>query len=244
MAQSPEAVREFFRSHWTVRKYKAVSMPSEHLDVILYAAQRAPTDATAQMYSIVRLTDKALREKIAKLSGNPHVATASEAFIVCGDLHRLDAIFKAEGTRLGAIPAISLHFAIGDAVMAGENMLLAAEMLGYRGCWIGGVMNALQEISELIQLPPKVFPFAALTLGVPDESPQYRPRLPREQVIHENTYRAPSASALAQGVADMAAISGRGSWALKLAGYFAQGGSMETREVALQKFLAERYQLG
>ncbi len=49
MAQTPEEVLSFFKSRWTVRKYKSVEMPIEHLDVILEAAQRAPTDATVQM---------------------------------------------------------------------------------------------------------------------------------------------------------------------------------------------------
>lgn len=233
-------VKSFFQAHWTVRKYKSIKMPPEHLDAILYAAQRAPTDATAQMYSFVRLTDPALRERIAALSNNPHIATASESFIVCADIHRLESVLKLRSFEIGEFPHIAVHFAIGDAVMAGENMLLAAEMLGYRGCWIGGVLNALDEIASLTQLPKGVFPFAALTLGVPDEPHQERPRLPREQVIFDNAYRSPEANALARGVADMAPITARGDWAATLARYFAKGGTMEEREKTLAEFLKKQ----
>ncbi|MBC7466900.1 MAG: nitroreductase family protein [Bdellovibrio sp.] len=237
MILSPEQVSTFFKAHWTVRKYKNFKMPVEHLDVILEAAQRAPTDATAQMYSFVRLTDPVLRKQIADLSTNPHIETASESFIICADVFRLEQILKTYDFEPASIPNIAIHFGIGDAVLAGQSMLIAAEMLGYRGCWIGGLINAPNEISELIQLPEGCFPFAALTIGVPDEEPVHRPRLPRNQVVHENTYRKPSAEELKIGAEQMASITARGNWAQTLARYFAKGGGMEAREVKMKEFL-------
>ncbi|MBX9769136.1 MAG: nitroreductase family protein, partial [Bdellovibrionales bacterium] len=75
-AWTTEQVDRFFEQHWTVRKYKNFAMPPSHLKTILGAAQRAPTDATAQMYSFVRLTDSALRKDVAECTHNPHFATA------------------------------------------------------------------------------------------------------------------------------------------------------------------------
>ncbi len=242
MKWSTQEVRAFFQAHWTVRKYKNFAMPKDHLDTILYAAQRAPTDATAQMYSFIRLTDPALRAQIAQLSNNAHIATASEAFIICGDVRRLWETLRARSFEPGKFPGIAIHFALGDAVMAAENMLLAAELLGYRGCWIGGILNALQEISDLVKLPTGVLPFAALTIGLPDEAPRERPRLPREQVIHENTYQIPSPPELVKAIDGMAAITQNGDWAVTLARYFAKEGSMEKRESILQEYLRDRFQ--
>jgi FMN reductase (NADPH) len=235
-----ESVRSFFQNHWTVRKYKNVPMSSEHLDTILEAAQRAPTDATAQMYSFIRLTDINLRKQIADLSGNPHILTASESFIICADIYRLEKILTTNNFELGDFPHIAIHFAIGDAVLAGQNMLIAAEMLGYRGCWIGGVISAPTEISDLIGLPTGVFPFAALTIGVPDETPKHRPRLPRQQVIHENSYKIPSTIELREATNLMASITARGNWPQTLAGYFAKGGSMESREIKMRELLDKK----
>ncbi len=216
-------------------------MPAEHLDAILHAAQRAPTDATAQMYSLIRLSHPGLKQSIAELSGNPHIVTASEAFLVCGDIHRLEKYLQSQAHDIGHFPSIATHFAIGDAALAGQNLLLAAEMLGYRGCWIGGVMNALHEISALVELPKGVIPYAALTIGIADEAPIHRPRLPREQVIHENRYKTPEAKDLLAGAEQMASISPRGNWVQTLARYFAKNGSMETREQSLANFLQVRF---
>lgn len=240
MAYSVDDVRAFFKAHWTVRKYKPFDLPPDHLDTILFAAQRAPTDATAQMYSFIRLRDPQLRTEIATLTGNAHFATASEAFVVCADVHRLDAILKSAGQELGSIPAIANHFGIGDAVMAGENLLLAAEMLGYRGCWIGGVLNALEKIVEVLHLPHGVLPFAGLTIGVPDEAPVQRPRIPRELVVHVDAYREPSAAEIERAVSEMAPITARGNWAQTLARYFAKGGTMEAREPHLNSMIEKQ----
>lgn len=236
-SMTPQQVREFFDAHWTVRKYKSFTMPDEHVDVLLHAAQRAPTDATSQMYTFVRLTDPALRAEIARLTTNAHIATASLAFIVCGDVHRLAETLRAHGHEFGHMPTIAHHFAIGDAVLAGQSLLLAAEMLGYRGCWIGGVMNALDEIVALTKLPSGVVPFAALTIGVPDEAAVHRPRIARDLVVHENTYRPYSHEELEQSARDMAAITARGNWAQTLARYWSPGGSMEAREPHLARVL-------
>jgi len=240
MFKSVDEVQSFFNSHWTVRKYKSIKMPAEHLDAILNAAQRAPTDATAQMYSFIRLTDPKLRDEIAKLSNNAHISTASESFIICADIFRLEEILKSKSHTPGKYPHIAIHFAIGDAVLAGQSMLIAAEMLGYRGCWIGGVISAPEEISNLIKLPTGVFPFAALTIGVPDEEPQSRPRLPRKMMVHENTYHQPNASELREALEGMARISQRGDWAQTLNGYFGKGGGMELRESKLSNLLKKK----
>ena len=239
MPFNSQQVQDFFKAHWTVRKYKEQAMPADHLETILEAAQRAPTDATAQMYSFIRLTDFGLRKKIAGLSQNPHIVTASESFIICGDVYRLESILKSKGFEFGQFPHIAIHFAIGDAVLAGQNMLIAAEMLGYRGCWIGGLISAPEEIAQLIELPIGVFPFAALTIGVPDEEPKSRPRLPRKMVIHENSYRIPEAQEVAEAVDHMGSITARGNWAQTLAGYFGKGGSMEAREIKMQNLLSK-----
>ncbi|CAM5624427.1 FMN reductase (NADPH) OS=Lysinibacillus sphaericus OX=1421 GN=nfrA1 PE=3 SV=1 [Lysinibacillus sphaericus] len=44
--------------------------------------------------------------------------------------------------------------------------MIAAESMGYGICYIGGVRNKPEEISELLNLPDYVFPLFGLTIGV------------------------------------------------------------------------------
>ena len=237
---SADQLRAFSDAHRTVRQYLQGAVPAEHLDVMLHAAQRAPTDATAQMYSFIQLSDPALREQVAELTVNPHFATAPLSFVICMDVHRLNLFLEHHGYERGEWPGVAVHFGIGDAVLAGQSMLLAAELLGYQGCWIGGVLTNLEALCELLELPEGVLPFAGLTIGRSAETPAQRPRIARGLVLHQDRYREPERSELGAMQTDMAGITARGDWALTLARYFASGGSMEAREPGLQKMLARQ----
>ena len=236
----PDPRLELFDRHRTVRAFKPEPLQPGDLEQIVWAAQRAPTDATAQMYSFLRLTDPDLRTEIAEITHNPHFATAAESFIVLADVHRLRSLLEHRGYGFADWPAVAVHFGIGDAVMAAQNMLIAAEMLGYQGCWIGGVLSALERIVELCALPEGVLPFAGLVIGVPDEQPAQRPRIQPELIVHENQYRQPEASELETALERMAPITARGDWAQTLSRYFAQGGTMEARELTLRRVLARQ----
>jgi FMN reductase (NADPH) len=233
----PDPRLELFDRHRTVRKYKPEPLKPDDLEQILWAAQRAPTDATAQMYSFMRLTDPALRRNVAAITGNPHIETASEAFIVLADVNRLQRLLEHRGYEFGDWPGIAIHFGIGDAVLAGQNMLIAAELLGYAGCWIGGVLSALERIVDVLELPQGVLPFAGLTIGVSDETPAQRPRIQPELILHENKYRQPETHELETALERMAPITARGDWAQTLSRYFAKDGTMEAREIQLRRTL-------
>jgi FMN reductase (NADPH) len=229
-----------YANHRTIRKYKPQPLEDGHLEQILYCAQHAPTDATAQMYSFVRLTDPDLKARVAQITNNPHIATAPEAFIICADVYRLQRLLEHKGYEFGSWSAVAIHFGIGDAVLAGQTMLHAAECLGYQGCWIGGVLSALEEIIELCQLPKGVLPFAGLTIGIPDENPALRPRIQPELVLHQNHYRLPEAHELEMALERMAPITARGDWAQTLSRYFAKNGTMEAREITLRRALGQQ----
>lgn len=237
---SADQLRAFSDAHRTVRQYLPDAVPADHLDAILHAAQRAPTDATAQMYSFIQLTDPAVREQVAELTTNPHMGQAPLSFVVCMDVHRLNLFLEHHGYERGEWPGVAVHFGVGDAVLAGQSMLLAAELLGYMGCWVGGVLNDLEGLIEALGLPEGVLPFAGLTIGKSAETPAQRPRIARALVVHQNRYREPERSELEGMQADMAAITARGDWAQTLARYFAKGGGMEGREGRLQKVLREQ----
>lgn len=246
-----EQVRDFFAQHRSIRHYqtteegKPISIPTEHLDAILYAAQRASTDATAQLYSIIRVTNENLRENLAAWSDNAHLCTASEVFVICADVARLEQFLTLGGYEMGEWRAIGLHFGLGDAVMAGSQLLVAAEMLGYGGCWVGGVLHEMPLICEQLALPAGVLPFAALTIGIPAEQPPQRPRLPRDLVVHENSYRSASSEELGLASEQMNPIAVRhegeqGDWIRLLNGYFGKGRIMEKREDIMKKALEQQ----
>lgn len=232
---------ELYRRRASVRKFKPEPLREGDLDKILLAAQRAPTDATAQMYSLLRISDPALRREISSHSGtNPHIETCAEFFLVLADVHRLQKLVAHRGGTWGHWPRTAAHFAITDAVLAGSALATMAESLGYGIVWIGGVLNGIREISQLCHLPLGVFPVAGLCVGVPDENPSPRSRLQRTLVVHENRYAEYTPQQLEQAYADMAPITRGGDWYQVLERYFSAGGTMEQREPAYQALTAQQ----
>ena len=54
-----------------------------------------------------------------------------------------------------------------DAALAAQNMSIAAESMGLGICYIGGIRNNLNEVSELLETPEYVLPLFGLVVGQP-----------------------------------------------------------------------------
>ncbi len=225
----------------SVRRFKPEPIPEEDLAKLLFALQRAPTDASAQLYSVLRVKDRGLRETIARLSGDQeHIREAAEFFLFLADVHRLERLLAHRGERMAPWPKTALHFAILDAGLSAAYLALTAEAMGYGICFIGGVLNEPEALLDLLRLPPGVFPVVGLTVGVPDEEGSPRPRLPRHLVVHEDAYRPYGPEDLEAAFQAMAPYSRTGDWGRVLKRYFAQGGAMEAREAPYGRALARQ----
>ncbi len=228
-----QALSVFWRRR-TIRHFLPHPIPQEHLDLILRAAQRAPTDATAQMYTLIRITDRDLRDRLATLAGDQeHIRQCAEFFIVCLDIYRLRRLVEHRGGVFEMGNRLAIVFGTLDAGLAAENLAIAAEMLGYGTCFIGGVQNAVDEIARLLHLPAGVLPVCGLCVGIPDPDRvprEPRPRLPRALVVHENTYRDYTDEDLEAAYTAMAPITRTRDWYTTLERYFTKGGVMSKRE--------------
>ena len=69
-----------------------------------------------------------------------------------------------------------------------QNVAVAAESEGLGICYIGGIRNNPQAISDLLRLPEHVYPVFGMCLGYPDHDPEVKPRLPVEAVLKEDYY--------------------------------------------------------
>lgn len=175
-------------SHASVRKYKKEEIPRSIVERMVTAAQHAASSHFVQAYSVIHVTDETLKEKLAQLSGNRHVKDCGAFFVCCADLKRLEHACEKHGTEIQHGTTENFIVATVDASLFAQNLALAAESLGYGICYIGGIRNNPEEISELLHLPDKVYPVFGMTVGVPDEENAVKPRLPVAAVLHENAY--------------------------------------------------------
>ena len=60
-------------------------------------------------------------------------------------------------------------YAIQDATIAAQNMMLAATALGYGTCWVGAFNEA--QVKKILKIPDGIRPIAIIPVGVPNEEP-------------------------------------------------------------------------
>lgn len=175
-------------NHASCRKFTDEKVSDEDIAAIFKAAQSASTSCFLQVTSIIRITDWALKEKIAVLAGNQkHVAQAPELWIFCADYHRNQVEYPESDLGWNE------QFLVGvqDAGIMAQNAFAALESLGLGGCYIGGIRNGIQEIDRLLALPKNVFPVFGLAFGHPAEHAGLKPRMPAAVTFMENRYREP-----------------------------------------------------
>lgn len=184
-------VIELLKSHASVRDYKDVPLSREDVAELVNAGQHAASSNFVQAYSVIHVTDAQKRQQLAELAKNPRqILSAGAVLVFCADFCRLDKAAEIHGKQIDYSHAESTLVATVDVALFAQNVAVAAESKGYGICYIGGVRNAPLEISELFSLPEGVAPMFAMSIGVPDEANEVKPRLPVEAIIHENGYDA------------------------------------------------------
>lgn len=223
-------------AHRSIRRYKPEPISPEHVQRMMRAAQRVSTGGAGQLYSLVRVTDRELRARLAgMMGGQAHVASAAEFFIACLDTHRLRRLLEHRGLLPGIRP-LSLY-ATADALLALANLATAAEALGYGICYVSSLHRELETLIALLHLPGGVCPLFGLCVGIPDEIPEQSPRLPLEVVFHENRYREPTPDDLDGCYEAMAGAKYAGGWFESLSQYFTEGQEYEARELFWRRAL-------
>ncbi|MDR0269072.1 oxygen-insensitive NADPH nitroreductase [Paenibacillus sp.] len=178
-------------NHRSIRKFKDTPITEEQLHAIISAAQMASTSSNVQAYSVIAATDPGLKKQLAELAGNQAYVEQCPVFLVwCADLYRLKQVTSEplQGRLTYGDTTENFIVATVDAALAAQNAAIAAESMGLGIVYIGGVRNRIAELSKLLGLPELVYPVFGMCVGVPDQEPGQRPRLPLESVLHLNGY--------------------------------------------------------
>jgi|SRR5699024_10047417 len=182
-------VLDLLKKHTSIRSYQSTDIPENELRQMISSAQHAASSNFVQAYSIIRITDFEKRQSLAKLSKNKQqILSAPVVLLFCADLKRVEHACQIHDVSLDGQTVEDFIITIVDTALFAQNFVVAAESLGYGICYIGGVRNNPEAISELVQLPDKVIPLFGMTVGVPAEEQWVKPRLPVEAILHDNYY--------------------------------------------------------
>lgn len=177
---------ELICGHRSIRHFTDEPISEAQREAIINSARATSSSSFLQCSSIIRITDKALREELVTLTGGQkHVAQAAEFWVFCADFNRHLQI--CPDAQLGL--AEQLLLGVVDTAMMAQNALIAAESLGLGGVYIGGLRNNIEAVTKLLKLPQHVLPLFGLCLGWPADNPDLKPRLPASILVHENSYQ-------------------------------------------------------
>lgn len=184
--------------HRSCRTYLSQEVPREILDLLIAAAQSAPSSCNMQSWSVVAITDPVAKGRIGAISGQAHVENAPLLFCFLADLARLQQVAVDNGISHDALDYLEmLLVAVIDASLAAQNLVTAAAAQGFGTCYIGSIRNELPEMCRLLDLPDKVAPLFGLTIGYPDPDfpTEIKPRLAPSSVLHMGRYDKSAATA-------------------------------------------------
>lgn len=212
---SNETLRQLYERRST-RAYEAREITPEDRDAILMAAAQAPTAGNQQLYTIINVTDQALKEQLAETCDHqPFIAQAKLVLIFCADCRKWYDGFLAAGAQPRHPGVGDLLLAVSDANIAAQNAVAAAESLGIGSCYIGDIMEQAEAHRALLHLPTYVFPAAMLVFGYPTQQQREREkprRIDMRHLVHENTYRQMDEAELREMFAARTASRGFEGW--------------------------------
>ena len=187
-----ETIRQLY-ARKSVRAFADRPIEEPVVQTILEAATMAPSAGNQQLYTILRITDPALLERLAdSCDHQPFIARGKLVLVFCADCLKWYDAFARVGCAPSKPGPGDLLLAVDDALIAAQNAVVAAEAFGIGSCYIGDIMENIEAQRDILGLPDYVFPAALLVFGYPTEQ-QIQRRKPRRvdlrYIVQENRYR-------------------------------------------------------
>lgn len=179
-------------SRKSVRVFEDREIAEDLVKEILDAACQAPTAGNQQLYTIIRVTDENLLERLSESCDHqPFIKDAKLVLVFCADCLKWQKAYEYCGCDPRKPGAGDLMLAAIDASIAAQNAVVAAWSLGIGSCYIGDILENCEEQRDILGIPEYVMPAVMLVFGYPSEQQKRRVKPVRsgmEYIISENKY--------------------------------------------------------
>ncbi|MEN8118824.1 MAG: NADPH-dependent oxidoreductase [Bacteroidota bacterium] len=176
-------------NHRTIRKYSNKSVDKQTLDEILLAGTKASTTGNMQVYSIIVTREEAIKNQLWEVHFKQDMVKQAPLILTfCADFNRFNKWCKLRNAEPGYDNFLSFYTASIDALIAAQNVAVAAESHGLGICYLGTTTYMADKIINILDIPKNVVPVTTLVIGYPDETPGLTDRLPIEGVVHYEKY--------------------------------------------------------
>jgi nitroreductase len=201
-------------NRYTIRGFIEKPLAEGQLELLVAAAQSAPTSGMLQTWSVIALSDSESKERLINTpraqetigsvdSLNTTALKKCAVFLIwLADLHRADNILRAHAVERNIDADLLLQTsraeyhlkAIVDATIAAQTFSLAAESQGLGVMYCGAIRQLpAQHFIDNFNLPRLTFPIFGMAVGHPlpffKAIKRIKPRLPTDIVLHHGSYK-------------------------------------------------------
>ena len=177
-------------NHRSIRKFKDQNLSKEQLTTLYKVFQHTSTSMFMQNASLIHITDPKKKKKVQELCNQKYVGAEGDLFIFVVDLYRNQQIRKQLGHDDGRVHTTDIFFqAMEDTLLAFQNVANAVESMKLGYVALGTINDHPEKMLKELDLPKLTFPVLGMQVGVPDQAPQLKPRLPLKFSCFENEYK-------------------------------------------------------
>jgi len=168
--------RELISSRYSCRAYRRQPVPQEALDACIEAFVLAPTAANRQPLGLVIVETEGRSEELARIYKAEWFHTQPPLVLaVCADPQ---AAWRRSSD--------GQSYAMVDAAIAMDHLILAAAEQGLGTCWIGAFDP--DAAREVLGLPEGIMPVALTPLGYPADQARPKLRKPATELVHRDRW--------------------------------------------------------
>ena len=154
------------------RKFENKQVEDSKIEMILAAADTAPTAGGFQGFEIYHVKNPDIKLKLVDAANKQPYVNAPVVLVFCMNPDRVKMNFP---------PDILKKFSLQDATLAAAYAQLAAHALGLSSIWIG----MIDEVKVMTALRTQYSPSSILCLGYPQKILQPKPKRSLMDLIHE-----------------------------------------------------------
>jgi nitroreductase len=181
-------------SHRSIRRFKPDPLDQGLVEEVLQQAiAGSSSSGNLNTYSVILTRDETRKAQLCEMHfGQPMIRQAPLLITFCADTYRTRRWLKLRGARDNFNNFEGFLVAAFDAIILAQTAALGFESRGLGICYLGTTLDSCDRIADFLSLPETCFPVTSLVVGVPDEDPAKRDRLPLRAYLHEEQYQHPS----------------------------------------------------
>ena len=177
-------------NHRTIREFTKEKISDETIKTLLEVCNMSATSNGMQGFSIIRVSDQNIKDKLAEIGNQEYMARASELWIFVADLFRNYSIARENKVENYYMISFDKFIqAFTDAIIAAQNLTLAVESMNMGANYFGNIHNDTKEVINLLKLPKYTYPAVGVGFGFINQNPQLKPRLDINLKTFENSYK-------------------------------------------------------